>query len=152
MRTAAEIREPSESNRMISFPYTKAMAANNTVDMASAVLLCSVAAATAAGVSRDRLVFPLSCTSSHETWRVINRDLLHEAPGIATGGRAAMELASVGPDDVAHLDLYACFPAIVQMSAAALGFSTDRQMTVTGGLGFAGAPVGRLNGIVDAPD
>ena len=48
--SAAQIAEPSSDNRMISFPYTKAMVANNTVDMASALLLCSTDAAATAGV------------------------------------------------------------------------------------------------------
>jgi acetyl-CoA C-acetyltransferase len=143
---ASAIRDPSPANRMISFPYTKAMVANNTVDMASALILCSVAAARAAGVAPDRLVFPHVVTSSHETWKVVNRAELHGSPALATAGRIALEHVGIGPDDVDHVDLYACFPSIVQMSAAALGLSTDRPLTVTGGLGFAGAPVGNATG------
>jgi acetyl-CoA C-acetyltransferase len=141
-----QIREPSPSNRMISFPYTKAMVANNTVDMASAILLCSVDVAVAAGVSLDRLVFPHSATTSHETWLVVERDELHRTPALAAAGRVALDNAGIGIDDVEHVDLYACFPAIVRMSAEALGLSLDRPLTVTGGLGFAGAPVGNAAG------
>ena len=145
-RSASEIREPSPENRMISFPYTKAMVANNTVDMASAILLCSIEAARSAGVSTDRLVFPHVVTSSHETWKVINRGELHGAPALAAAGQAAFRHAGIGPGDVEHVDLYACFPAIVQMSARALGLDAQAPLSVTGGLGFAGAPVGNATG------
>jgi acetyl-CoA C-acetyltransferase len=143
---AAAIRDPSPDNRMIAFPYTKAMVANNTVDMASALLLCSARTAAEHGVDTDRLVFPHVVTSSHETWTVAQRDELHGCPALATAGEVAWSHAGLGPDDVEHVDLYACFPAIVQMAAAALGLAEDRPLTVTGGLGFAGAPVGNSTG------
>jgi acetyl-CoA C-acetyltransferase len=145
-KSAAEIREPSPDNRMISFPYTKAMVANNTVDMGSAVLLCSVGAARSAGLPADRLVFPQVITSSHETWKVAHRHELHGCPALTTAGKAAFEHAGLGPDEVEHIDLYACFPSIVQMSAGALGLDEGRPLTVTGGLGFAGGPVGNATG------
>ncbi len=144
--TAAEVRDATPDNRMIAFPYTKAMVANNTVDMASAVLLCSVDAARAAGIADDRLVFPLAVTVAHETWQVINRDELHGCPALTTAGHTAFKHAGITVDDVEHVDLYACFPSIVQMSANALGLSTDRPLTVTGGLGFAGAPLANSTG------
>jgi acetyl-CoA C-acetyltransferase len=143
---AASIRTPTPRNRMISSPYPKAMVANNTVDMGSALLLCSVDAARAAGVSRDRMVFPQACTTSHETWQLAERRLLHGVPALATAGRAALAAAGLTLDDISHVDLYACFPSIVQMSAAALGFDLARQLTVTGGLGFAGSPIANSSG------
>jgi acetyl-CoA C-acetyltransferase len=143
---AATIREPTPRNRMVAFPYTKSMVANNTVDMASAVLLCSVDAARAAGVPLDRMVFPQVCTTSHETWSVLERRELHVAPALAAAGRTALSAAGVGPDDLTHVDLYACFPSIVQMSASALGLDLNRPLTVTGGLGFAAAPIANSSG------
>ncbi len=121
--SAAAIATPSPDNRMISFPYTKAMVANNTVDMASAVLLCSADVARAAGVAPDRWVFPQVVATSHETWLIAERDRLHGCPALATAAAAALAHAGMGIDDVEHVDLYACFPAIVQMTADALGLS-----------------------------
>jgi acetyl-CoA C-acetyltransferase len=144
--SVAAIRDPHPGNRMIAFPYTKAMVANNGVDMGSALLLCSTTLAGELGVASDRLVFPHVVTRAHETWLVAERNELHGSPALAAAGRAAMDHAGIGPDDVAHVDLYACFPSIVMMSASALGFDTRRALTVTGGLGFAGAPVGNAAG------
>jgi acetyl-CoA C-acetyltransferase len=137
----ADIRDASASNRMIAFPYPKAMVANNTVNMASAILIASEDAARAAGVADDRRAYPLVVTSSHETWEVLRRADLDGSPALSTAAATALEHADLTIDRIDHVDLYACFPSIVQMSSAALGLSEDRQLTVTGGLGFAGAAI-----------
>jgi acetyl-CoA C-acetyltransferase len=54
-----------------------------------------------------------------------------------------LDLAGIGIDDIAHVDLYSCFPSAVQIAAAELGLGLDepdRPLTVTGGLTFAGGP------------
>jgi len=142
-RSAEEIRTVGPSNRMVSFPYPKLMMANDRVDQGAALIVCSVDAARAAGVPEDRWVFPLSGADAHDHWYLSERNDLHSSPAIAVAGSRALELAGVGIDDVAHVDLYSCFPCAVQMAAAALGLPCDdagRSLTVTGGLGFAGGP------------
>ncbi len=139
--SAAEIREPTVTNRMVGFPYTKAMNSNWDLDQGAALLLCSAAAADAAGVPRDRWVFPHAGTDAHDTYAVTNRRDLHSSPAIAAAGARLYEITGTGPDDLAHIDLYSCFPSAVQIGAAELGIGLDRQLTVTGGLCFAGGPL-----------
>ena len=153
--TAGEIREATPSNRMIAFPYTKAMVANNQVDMATCTILCSDAVANELGIAQERRVYPLVNVSGHETFSVARRRELHEAPALAHAGRTAMEHTGLTPDDIAHVDLYACFPSIVEMSSTALGLDDGRDLTVTGGLGFAASPLSNwaghgISAIVDA--
>ena len=139
--TAAEIRESSPSNRMVGFPYTKAMNSNWDLDQAAAVLLCSVETAEAAGVPRDRWVFPWAGTDAHDTYAVSERRDLHSSPAITAAAKKLFSLAGVGPDDVAHVDLYSCFPSAVQVGAESIGLGQDRLLTQTGGLTFAGGPL-----------
>ncbi len=139
--TAQEIREPSPSNRMVGFPYTKSMNSNWDLDQGAALLMCSVEAAEAAGISRDRWVFPWAGTDAHDTYAVSERRDLHSSPAITEAGRRVYELAGVGADDVAHVDLYSCFPSAVEVGAESLGLGEDRQLTQTGGLTFAGGPL-----------
>ena len=139
-KTADEIATPSPTNRMVSFPYTKLLNANMQVDQAAAILLCSYEAARAAGVPDDRMVFPVAGADANDHWYVSHRRDLHSSPAIAAAGRAVLRLAGVGVDDLAHVDLYSCFPAAVQIGAAALGLPLDRPLTLTGGLTFAGGP------------
>jgi acetyl-CoA C-acetyltransferase len=104
------------------------------------VLLCSAERADALGVPRDRWVFPHSGTDAHDHEWVSERADLRSSPAIRVAGRTALELAGATADDIAHVDLYSCFPSAVQISAAELGLALDRDLTVTGGLSFAGGP------------
>ncbi len=139
-KTAEEIRTTSPSNRLIGLPYRKYMNSNNDVDMAAAIIICAAETAERLGVARERWVFPQSGADCHEHAYVSNRDTFARTPAIELGGTRAMELAGVGIDDVGIVDLYSCFPAAVQLGAQSLGLSTDRQLTRTGGLPFAGGP------------
>jgi acetyl-CoA C-acetyltransferase len=142
-RTSSEIRTTGPSNRMVSFPYPKLMNANDRVDQGAAFILCSVGAAREAGVPEDRWVFPVAGADAHDHWFLSHRQDLRSSPAIAAAGNRALSLAGVGIDDVAHVDLYSCFPCAVQIAAHELGLVLDdpgRSLTVTGGLGFAGGP------------
>lgn len=138
--TAEEIITPTESNRLIGFPYTKVMNSNNAVEQGAAVLMCTVELAERLGVPRDRWVFPLAGGDGHEHPYVSHRDNLYTSPAVGVVGRATLEAAGKAIDDVDHVDLYSCFPVAVEVGADELGLGLDRQLTLTGGLSFAGGP------------
>lgn len=134
-------------NRWVSAPYTKLMTANADVDLATGIVMCSAQAATDAGVPPDRWVFVLAAAHAHEEWFVSERCELASAPALGAVGRAALEHAGLTIDDVAHVDLYSCFPSAVQIAAAELGLALDDDApTVTGGLTFAGGPGNNYGG------
>ena len=136
----AEIAQPSETNRLVAFPYTKFLVANMVVDLGAALIVCSVEAARRHGIAPDRWIFPHACTDVFETTPLGVRATLHDQAAIRTAGRRALELAGVSAEQVTHVDLYSCFPSAVQIAAAEIGLSTQRDLTVTGGLTFAGGP------------
>ncbi|KAF0965650.1 acetyl-CoA acetyltransferase [Rhodococcus sp. T7] len=141
--TAGEITTPSPQNRMITSLYTKLLNSNNMVDQSAMILMCSAEAAVKYGVPKDHWVFPHSGTEGHDTYAIAERPALDASPAIRITGRRALELASVGIDDLAHVDVYSCFPSAVQIAARELGLPLDdanRPLTVTGGLTFAGGP------------
>ena len=142
-RTPEEITSPAPANRMVSFPYPKLCTANMQVDQGAGFIVCSVEAARAAGVPEGRWVFPLAGADANDHWFISERVELHRSPAIRLAGAAALEQAGLGIDDVALVDLYSCFPVVVQMAAAELGLAVDdpdRPLTLTGGLTFGGGP------------
>jgi acetyl-CoA C-acetyltransferase len=142
-RTPAEIVTPSADNRMISFPYPKLCTANMQVDQGAGYIVCSLEAARSAGVPEDRWVFPLAGADANDHWFLSQRAELHRSPAIRLAGAAALGLAGLGIDDVDAIDLYSCFPAVVQIAACELGLTVDdpsRPLTLTGGLTFGGGP------------
>lgn len=139
--SAEEIRTPSPANRPISFPYTKMMNANMSVDMSAALIMCSVGKARSLGVPEARWVYPFAGAQGYDHFSASVRDNFYSSPGIRFAGRRVLELAGVGMDELSHVDLYSCFPSAVQVAAAELGLEETRPLTVTGGLTFGGGPL-----------
>jgi acetyl-CoA C-acetyltransferase len=143
VRTSEEITGASEANRMIAYPYTKLLTANMQVDQGAALILCSVAAARAAGIAEDRWVFPQAGADADDHWFLSHRLDFHSSPAIRLAGTSALALADTTVDELGPVDLYSCFPSVVQIAAAELGLPDDdpaRPLTVTGGLTFGGGP------------
>jgi acetyl-CoA C-acetyltransferase len=137
---ADAIGTPGATNRMIGFPYTKLLNSNNDVNQAAALVICSLDRARSLGIDDDRMVFPYAGSEAVDTAHVSNRRDMWSSPAIAAAGQALFGVTGVGVDDLTYIDLYSCFPSAVQVAAAALGIDLDRQLTVTGGMTFAGGP------------
>ncbi len=138
--TADELATVDDANRMIGFPYPKLLNSNNAVEQGAALILCTVEKARALGIPRDRWIFPHAGTDGHDTPFVSNRPTLSGSPAIRVVGRRALDLAATTVDDLAHVDVYSCFPVAVQVAAAEIGLDASRPLTITGGLSFAGGP------------
>ncbi len=139
--SADEVRRPGPHNRPLALPYNKWHSSQWNVDQAASVVVCSVEAARDRGIDPDRWVFPHVVVESNAMVPVSQRRHLHRCAGFAVAASRAMTLAGVGVDDIAHIDLYSCFPIAVRVQAAELGLGGGRQLTVTGGMTFAGGPL-----------
>ncbi len=140
---AEDLATASADNRAVSAPYTKLLCANLQVDLAAGLVVTSVAAAHAAGVPQEKWVFLHAGAAAYDEWFVSERAELDASPAIRTIGQAALAHAGLTIEDVAHVDLYSCFPSAVQIAAKELGLPVgdpDRPLSVTGGLTFAGGP------------
>ncbi len=137
--TAEEITTPTPDNRMVAFPYTKRMVSNPDVDMASGLVVCAAEVAARHGVPTDRWVFLHAGTDGTDRQMSERPDFVSSA-SIGVAGRRVLELAGTDIDSVSHLDVYSCFPSAVQLAQRELGITADRQLTVYGGLSFAGGP------------
>lgn len=137
---ARVIRDASDRNPMQAFPYTRFHCSTWNVDQASALLFCSAARAQELGIPRSKWVFPLASTESNHMVAVSAREDLASCPGAAITGRVALDAAGLGIGAVDLIDLYSCFPLAVQIYAAAVGLPLSRDLTVTGGMAFAGGP------------
>jgi acetyl-CoA C-acetyltransferase len=142
-RSAHEIATPAPDNRLVTLPYTKLLNSNIQTDQAAALILCSDEVARELGIARDRWVFPQAAGHAYDHWFVSERETLTGSPAIRCAAQAALAATGAGIDDIAHLDVYSCFPSAVQIACAELGidpWADTRPLTVTGGLTFAGGP------------
>ena len=138
---AKEIRTPSSFNRPVSYPYTKLMNSNNSVDQGAALLLTCVSKAKEYGIPKDRWVYPHAGTEAWDHLYVSERENLYTSPAIRLSAARLFDLTGFTPNDMDFVDLYSCFPAAVQVSANEIGLSQQRPLTVTGGLTFSGGPL-----------
>jgi acetyl-CoA C-acetyltransferase len=139
--TAEDIGRPGPGNQPLSFPYNKWHCSQWNVDQAAGIVMCAAEVARARGIPSDRWVFPHAVVESNAVVPLSRRRQPHRSPGFSVAGTRAMTLARTSPDDIAHIDLYSCFPVAVRVQAAELGIGAERQLTVTGGMTFAGGPL-----------
>ncbi|HEX3489416.1 MAG TPA: acetyl-CoA acetyltransferase [Streptosporangiaceae bacterium] len=139
VRSAAELVTPTAENRPIADPYTRYIVAREKVNQGAAVLLMSAGAASRLGVPPERWVFLRGHADLHER-DLLDRADLSASPAAVLAVRHALEVAGIGPADLAFFDLYSCFPAPVFNICDGLGLAPDdpRGLTVTGGLPFFG--------------
>lgn len=137
---AAWIREASDRNPAQAFPYNRAHCSTWNVDQAAALLFCSEARAVALGIPREAWVYPAASVQSNHMVPVIARADLSACPGARIAGQAALSSAGLSLDEVDLIELYSCFPLAVETYADALGISLARDLSVTGGMPFAGGP------------
>jgi acetyl-CoA C-acetyltransferase len=142
-RSAEEIATSGPGNRMIAFPYTKYMNAVMETDQAAALLLTSAQTARELGIADSRMVHWWGGASANEEqWYPSERPSFSESAAMKRASRDALSDAGVDVDELAHLDLYSCFPVAVELGIESLGLGEDdpRGFTVTGGLPYAGGP------------
>jgi acetyl-CoA C-acetyltransferase len=140
VRSAAELATATPENRMVAYPYTKYLISVMDVDLAGALVIASHEAAERLGVPADRRVYLRGWCYATDPVYVAEHDPTYGSPAMAAASAEAFRVAGCGIDDIAHLDLYSCFPSSVAFALDALGLSAGdaRGVTVTGGLPFFG--------------
>jgi acetyl-CoA C-acetyltransferase len=142
-RSAGELATPTAANRLVGYPYTKYLLSVMDVDMAAAVVVASHERADALGVPPDRRVYFRGWCTANDPVYVAEHEPMWASPAMAAAAHEALSGAGMDVDQVAHLDLYSCFPSSVLFACDALGidpFADTRSLTVTGGLPFYGGP------------
>lgn len=141
-RDAATLATVGPTNRMVAFPYPKYLNAIMDVNQGAGLVLASDAAARRLGIDEDRWVWPWGGVDVTEQWFLSEREALGELPGMRRAARLLLDDHALGIDDIAHLDLYSCFPVAPRLSASMLGLdpATTRPLTLTGGLPWFGGP------------
>lgn len=138
--SAEAIAFESDTNRMIAAPYPKWLISQWNVDQAAALVLTTVGTATRLGLDDSSWVFPWAMVESNAVIPMPERAELHRWPASQVVAVRALERSGVTLDEVDPVDLYSCFPAAVEVQAREIGLSTERDLTLTGGMTFGGGP------------
>ena len=136
----SEIRDAGPGNPMQAFPYTRRHCSSWSVDQASALLILSASEAAKAGIPRSQWIFALASSEFNHMQTVSSRRELHRSAGARIAGKAVLAASGRSIEEIAFLDLYSCFPSAIEICAEELKVPLDRNLTVTGGMAFAGGP------------
>lgn len=139
---ADEIVTPSPANPMISYPYTKRMIANSSVNQGAALIVTSAGRARRAGLSDDRLVHVGYGAAAREPAANLDRSAFSHSPSMQVALERTLLLNEMGVDDVDLVELYSCFPCVPKMARRILHWPLERPHSIYGGLTFGGGPVG----------
>jgi acetyl-CoA C-acetyltransferase len=140
-RSADELVTATSENRMVAYPYTKYVISVMDVDLAGALIIASHEAADRLGVPADQRVYVRGWCYATDPIYVAEHDPTWASPAMKAAATETLRSGGLGIDDVAHLDLYSCFPSSVAFALDALGLGSDDSrapFTVTGGLPFFG--------------
>jgi acetyl-CoA C-acetyltransferase len=141
-RSAEELSQTSDTNRMVGFPYPKYLNAIIQVDQTAGVIMASYEHAKSLGIDDDKMVFLHGCADTVEKWNVLDRVNYYSSPAMSVGIREAFAMAGKNPANMDFFDLYSCFPIAVRLAARDLGLEHNDScgLTLTGGLPYFGGP------------
>ena len=126
---------------MIAFPYTKLMVTTWTVDQACALIFATAATAERLGVPREQWRYPVIAVESNHVVPVAARTRLSQPSSISIMADVVRSRTGIDPSGVELLDVYSAFPTPVMVGADGLGGPAGRDLTLTGGMSFAGGPL-----------
>lgn len=134
-----DIRNATDKNAMLAFPYTKKFNSQWNVNQAAAVLVCSAGKAAELGLDNKNWIYPLAGTQNRHVVCLAQKKQLHSQPGTVMAGERAYALAGISAKEITAADLYSCFPSAIQ------SFGQDLKIdhipwSVSGTMAFAGGP------------
>lgn len=139
--SAEYIRNASEKNPMLSFPYTKLHNTSWNVNQACAMFFTSVEKAQELGIDESHWIYPHVSSENNAMLAVAQRPDIHRSIGAEKSAQAALAHTGLTANDINIVDLYSCFPVAVEMYADAFGLTDTSNFSCTGGMPFAGGPL-----------
>jgi len=137
--TAEALATVTDDNRMVSYPYTKHLVANPFVNQGAALLVTDTETARAHGIPEDRWVYPWGGAGADEPIDPRARDHYAHNRALEAAVQITQALTRTRVDDYDAVELYSCFPVMPKLTARVLGMQSQ-DVSVTGGLSFAGGP------------
>lgn len=135
-----EICEAGKHNPMQAFPYARSHCSTWNVDQAAALLICSEEKADALGIEARQRIYPVASAESSHMVSLSARADFSRCLGAELAAEAIYSETGIGPEQLDLVELYSCFPIAVECFAEAARISLDRDLTITGGMAFAGGP------------
>jgi acetyl-CoA C-acetyltransferase len=136
-----DILETSDTNPKQSFPYNKLHCTSWNVNQSSALIICSEDIADKLNIAHSKRVYPIASSESNNMIPTLLRKKLIEPLGMKLAAKFILDFCKTHNIQPNTYDLYSCFPIAVQMFADSLELKNQQDLTVTGGMAYAGGPL-----------
>ncbi len=140
-KSVEDVITPSQDNRPISFPYTKLMVANSSVNQGAGFIVTSLGEAKRRGIPESKLVYVGQGANANEPGDFLQRDDYTHSSSMTKTLNRTMELNGLKKEQLDFVELYSCFPCVPKMARRVLDWPLDQPSTVFGGLTFGGGPI-----------
>jgi acetyl-CoA C-acetyltransferase len=130
----------SKENYPIADPYLKWHIAQDSVNQSAAIILTTLGQARSWGIDNSKIVY-LHSHAAFSDSPISERPVLGESEPMKRALAAVLKSAGLSASQMAHIDIYSCFPIVVLLAAKYLNLDWRAvPLTITGGLPFFGGP------------
>ena len=136
-----EILIKSKDNPLQAFPYNKYHCTSWNVNQSCAMIICSDEVADELDIPLSKRVYPLASSETNHMIATIQRPNLIKPYGMKLAADFILKICELNNIKPNLYDLYSCFPVAVSMFAKSLNLKKNKNMTITGGMPFAGGPL-----------
>lgn len=135
-KTAEEVVTPSSKNKMLAWPYTKLMVANNKINCGTAIIITNLQLAKALGYPLEKLIYINAGGYASEPDNIVNRDNFIHSAALEAVIERLLSANKVEIADIDYQEIYSCFPIVSKLAKRVLGVDGAQELTVTGGMTF----------------
>ena len=139
--TPDEILNQSKKNPLQAFPYNKYHCTSWNVNQSSSMIICSEELADKLNIPKTKRVYPLASSETNHMISPIQRPNLTEPNGMKLAAEFILNVCESNNIKPNLYDLYSCFPVAVHMFSKSLNIDASKEVTITGGMPFAGGPL-----------
>ena len=136
-----EILNQSNKNPIQAFPYNKYHCTSWNVNQSCSMIICAEEVADKLKIPNHKRVYPLASSETNHMIATLQRPNLVEPYGMKLAAEFILDICQNNNIKPNLYDLYSCFPVAVSMFSKSLNLKNSRNLTITGGMPFAGGPL-----------
>ncbi len=136
IKNAEEIILPSEKNKLIAWPYTKLMVANNNLNSGTAIILTNLRLALENGINPEKLIYLHAGGYASEPDNILLRDNYYHSSAMEAVFDRLMTANNISIPEIGFCEIYSCFPCVTKIAKRIINPANNQDLTVAGGMTF----------------
>lgn len=127
---------PSPKNKLIAWPYTKLMVANNNLNSGTAIIITSLGLANELGINPNKLIYIHAGGYASEPDSILERDSYYHSAAMEAVFDRLFKANKLTMNDITYTEIYSCFPCVTKIAKRIIHPPLNQDLTVVGGMTF----------------